>query len=73
VWLEVPQCDVLWGYSVDLSFTPQHPENAGGYGQPPHARLPLTVHGTVSTPFWTDNKQWGFTLYGDGHSEVRVG
>ena len=73
VWVEVFQCDVKWGYSVDLSFSPQKPENAASFGQPTHARLPCTVWGSVSTPFWTDNMQWGFTLFGDAHTEVQQG
>ncbi|SRR5216683_3002457 len=67
-WLHVPQCDVKWGYNVNLTLQARNPTNAGS-ATAPNARLPLTISGSVTTPFWTDNQQWDFTLYGDGRWE----
>lgn len=64
-WLHVPQCDVKWGYGVELTLEAHNPTN-GGTDTAPNARLPITVSGSVDTPFWTDNAQWDFTLFGDG-------
>jgi hypothetical protein len=69
VWLDVPTCTVSWGYHVNLELHAQTPENEGS-ATAPLARLPLTVSGSVSTPFWTENKQWAFLLYGNGAAQV---
>jgi hypothetical protein len=42
--------------------------NAGSVAAP-NARLPISVSGAVTTPFWTDNMEWDFTVYGDGNWE----
>jgi hypothetical protein len=68
VWLSVPVCDVKWGFSIDLSVHAHNPTNAGS-ATAPKARLPLTLSASVDTPFWTDNKQWDFVLFGDGTYE----
>ena len=68
-WLSVPTCDVHWMFSVDLALQARNPTNAGTDAAP-NARLPISVYGTVSYgPFWTDNHQWDFTLYGNGQWE----
>ncbi|MGC9671321.1 hypothetical protein ACNTMW_32850 [Planosporangium sp. 12N6] len=67
-WISVPECSVLWGYSLDLHVQVHNPTNAGS-STAPNARLPLTISGSVSTPFWTDTVQWDYILFGDGHYE----
>lgn len=67
-WLHVPQCDVKFGYNVNLDFKVRNPTNSGSDAAP-DARLPITVSGAVTTPFWTDNTEWDFTVYGDGNWE----
>lgn len=67
-WISVPQCQVLWGYSLDLSMHVHNPTRAGT-DTAPNARLPLTISGTVSTPFWSDTVQWDYVLYGSGQYE----
>lgn len=67
-WLHVPECDVKWGYKVNINLHTRNPTNAGSESAP-DARLPLSVSGTVSTPFWSDDMEWDFTLFGDGNWE----
>jgi hypothetical protein len=67
-WLHVPQCEVLWGYSLDVTLYAHQPSNAGTDAAPV-ARLPITISGAVTTPFWTDDVRWDYTLFGDGHYE----
>ncbi len=68
VWLEVPHCSVLWGYDVSLGFEAQTPTNQGTE-RAPIARIPVSVIGSVTTPFWTEQVEWSFTLFGDGSSQ----
>lgn len=67
-WLHVPQCDVKFLYNVNINVHVRNPTNAGSESAP-KARLPLSVTGVVSTPFWSDDMEWEFTLYGDGNYE----
>ncbi len=67
-WLQVPHCDVLWGYSADIALHAHQPSMAGTENAPV-ARLPVTISGSVTTPFWTDPVRWDYTLFGDGHYE----
>jgi len=68
-WLAVPYCDVHWMFNVDLALQARNPTNAGS-DTAPNAHLPVSIYGTVSYgPFWTENHQWDFTLYGNGHWE----
>lgn len=69
VWLDVPTCNVLWGYHVNVDLATQPPENDGSEAAP-LARLAVTVQGTVATPFWTETKQWSFLLLGNGAARV---
>jgi hypothetical protein len=68
-WISVPHCSVLWGYSLDLNMHVHNPTNKDGSTTAPNARLPLTISGTISTPFWSDTVQWDYTLYGDGNHD----
>lgn len=67
-WLYVPDCTVLWSYNVNISFQAHNPSNAGSESAP-KARLPVTLSGSISCPFWTVNKQLDLILYGDGNWE----
>ena len=69
VWLEVPHCSVLWGYTLNLNFHAQQPTNHGS-SSAPNARIPVSVTGSVSTPFWTERIEWSFILFGDGSSQA---
>lgn len=68
LWLEVPHCSVLWGYDLSLDLVAQSPTNQGTE-QAPIARIPVSVTGSISTPFWNENLEWSFILVGDGSSQ----
>jgi hypothetical protein len=68
-YLYVPQCTVLWGFSADVTLHVHHPTNAGT-ATAPVAGLPLTISGSLSSPFRVDGLQWDFTLMGDGSYHV---
>lgn len=69
MWLDVPACNVLWGYNIDFQLYTQPPENHGSETAPV-ACLPVTISGSISTPLWTDTKQWSFALFGNGAAQV---
>jgi hypothetical protein len=72
VWVEVQECRVLWGFDLDLEFRAQRPTNANSSGQPPHARITCEIFGTVSNVLNSWEIGYGFTLFGDGHSDSRA-
>jgi hypothetical protein len=64
-WITVNECSVKWMYNLNLTMHVHNPTNAGT-DTAPNARLPITISGSVSTPFWTDTVDWNYTLYGNG-------
>ena len=68
-YLYVPDCTVLWGYTVDINVHAYTPSNAGT-DTAPVACLPITVHGTMKSLVDTRDLQWDFVLYGDGRYTV---
>jgi hypothetical protein len=68
-YLYVPQCDVLWGFDVNIQIHVHNPSNAGTETAP-IARLPLTISGAVSSPVNTNSVQWDFVLYGNGQYQI---
>ena len=64
-YLNVPRCNVLWGFTVDVHIAVHNPVD-GGDGGAPLACLPLTVSGTVTSLVGAEPVQWDFVLYGDG-------
>lgn len=71
LWIHVPHCRVLWGWSCDIKLTVGNPDNASNDTGRPIARVPVTVHGTTSSGLETTNYQWDFTLRGDGNSNYQ--
>jgi hypothetical protein len=69
IWIEVPQCFAGWPWDVNISLTAHHPTNTGGSGAP-HARIPVTISGTVSSGAEHHTVQWGYVLFGNGSVEV---
>lgn len=69
IWIEVPQCFAGWPWDINIEMTAQNPTNTGGPGAP-HARIPVTVSGTVSSGAEHHTVEWGFVLFGNGTSEV---
>jgi hypothetical protein len=69
VWVEVPECFVGWPWDVNVNLTARNPTNANGSGEPPLARLPVTLSGTIASPGESYTVQYGFELFGDGNYE----
>jgi hypothetical protein len=67
IWVEVPQCFVGFGWDANISLTAQNPTNAGSAGAP-HARIPVTIKGSVSSGAEFHHVEWGFVLFGNGSS-----
>jgi hypothetical protein len=68
LWIEVPSCFVAYGWDAHIGITTRHPTNVGQAGAP-HAALPVTIKGTVSSPLETYHVEWGFVAYGSGAIE----
>jgi len=66
VWVEVPECYAGWPWDVNVGLTARNPTNQQGSGEPPLARLPVTLHGTISSPGETYHVDYGWVLFGDG-------
>ena len=69
VWVEVEECFVGWPWTAHIRLTARNPTNASGAGQPPVARLPVTISGSISSPGESYNVDWGHTLFGTGDWE----
>jgi hypothetical protein len=69
VWIEVPTCFAGWPWDVNIGLHAQHPTNTGDLTAP-HARIPVTISGSVSSGAEHHTVQWGFVLFGNGSSEV---
>jgi hypothetical protein len=69
IWVEVPECFVGWPWDANLQLTARNPTNASGPGEPPVARIPVTVRGTISSPAEVYHVDWGFVLFGTGDYE----
>ena len=67
IWIDVPTCFVGYGWDVNINFTAQNPTNTGDE-RAPHARIPVTVKGTVSSGAELYHVEWGFVLFGNGTS-----
>ena len=67
IWVEVPNCFVGFGWNANIAFQAQNPTNAGSVTAP-HARIPVTVKGTVSSGAELHHVEWGFVLFGNGTS-----
>jgi hypothetical protein len=67
-WVDVPQCDVMWGFDFNCSFSAQNPENAQDE-KSPLARLPVTLKANSSTVLANYTREWSYILYGDGRYE----
>lgn len=67
-WVTVVKCDVAWGFDVNLNMRVHNPTNSGT-DTAPKARLPLTISGTVSSPFTSRTLSWDYILFGDGANE----
>jgi hypothetical protein len=67
IWVEVPSCFVGWPWDANISLTAQNPTNDGDESAP-HARIPITISGTVSSGAEHHIVQWGFVLFGNGTS-----
>ncbi|MGZ6986617.1 MAG: hypothetical protein ACXVKP_17100 [Ilumatobacteraceae bacterium] len=65
IWVEVPECFVGFGWDANISFAAQQPTNAGS-DVAPHARIPVTLMGTVSSGSELHHVEWGFVLFGSG-------
>ena len=70
IWILVPHCDVLWGYTVNINLSVGNPSNHSTTPRAPIAQIPVTVAGSVSTLAQSAQYQWGFTLRGDGSSNT---
>ena len=68
IWVEVPVCFVGWHYSIDVDIHVHNPTNANTETAP-LAKIPVSISGTMSNPFWSSRVEWGFTLYGNGNWE----
>jgi hypothetical protein len=68
IWVEVPVCFVGWHYSIDVDIHIHNPTNANTETAP-LAKVPVSISGTMSNPFWSSRVEWGFTLYGNGNWE----
>lgn len=68
VWIEVPTCFVGFGWDADLSVITRNPTNAGSV-EAPHARLPVTIRGVVSSGLEHHHVEWGYVLFGSGAYE----
>lgn len=69
VYVEVPTCFVGWPWDVNISLTTRNPTNAASEGEPPIARLPVTLSGTVTSGAELYRVDWGFVLFGTGDWE----
>lgn len=66
VWVEVPECFVGFGWDCNIRLETRNPTNASPDGQPPVARLPVTLTGQISSGAELYRVDWGFVLYGTG-------
>lgn len=67
IYVAVPECFLGWRYNADIDLRVHNPTN-GNDANPaaPIARVPVSISGTVSCPFWSSRIEWGFTLWGNG-------
>jgi hypothetical protein len=70
-YLYVPNCTVLWGFTVDASLHVGEPKNAGDENAP-NAALPLTISATVTNLIGGSRTvEWDFVLMGDGNFSMQ--
>lgn len=70
IWVEVPTCFVGWPWDADIDMICRNPENASGPGEPPVARMPVTIRGSVGSGAEYYSVDWGMTIYGTGDVDV---
>ncbi len=68
IYVEVPTCFLGWHYHADIDIHVRNPSKTGS-DTAPVARVPISISGTISCPFWTDRVEWGYLLHGDGNWE----
>jgi hypothetical protein len=71
IYVEVPECFLGWHYSADIDIHVHNPSNDNSSNpKAPIAKVPVSISGTVSNPFWSSRIEWGFTLRGTGAWEM---
>lgn len=69
--IEVPKCDLGWGFDVWLEARCCPPKKEG-IATKPLAAMGSQVTGTITTPKWQKPlSRWRWALYGNGNLEVR--
>lgn len=68
IYVEVPECFLGWNYHADIDIHVRNPSNSGS-DEAPIARVPVSISGTISCPFWSSRVEWGYTLFGTGNWE----
>jgi hypothetical protein len=67
IYIEVPECFLGWEYHADVDIQVHNPTNDNTANPAaPIAKVPVSISGTVSNPFWSSRIEWGYTLWGTG-------